>query len=582
MARIAVIHKDRCNPEGCGGYLCIKLCPINRTGKECIVQGPAGKAQIDESLCTGCGICPNRCPFEAISIVNLPGTLEETPIHRYGQNEFSLFSLPTPVFGSVVGVIGRNGIGKSTAIKILAGVQKPNLGKEAEVSHDELIKTFKGSETHKFFERLKKGEIKAAYKPQHVDLLIRTVQGRISDLLRKVDEKGMFDTVIKELALENFLNREIQQVSGGELQRVAIAATVLKDANLYIFDEPTSYLDIKQRLRVSRFIRSLADEKTAVIVIEHDLIALDFMADIVNIMYGKEDVYGIVSQPKPARQAINTYLEGYLKEENVRFRDNKIKFDIKPPVDLRKSVPVYSWQAFKKKLDGFSLSAEPGMVAKHEIVGVLGENGIGKTTFARILAGEIMPDDGQISEGISISYKPQYIQADDRLVAQALEEACNYTNELIKPLGLTHIINKRLSQLSGGELQRVAIASALAKKCDIALLDEPSAYLDVEQRLSLARIIEIISSLKGMSVMVIDHDLVFLDYLAQRLLVFDGEPAIKGHAEGPFSMEQGMNKLLTGLDITLRREPTTGRPRVNKQESRKDREQKSSGKLYYA
>jgi len=129
MTRIAIIDRHRCNPGKCQD-LCLKLCPVNRTGEECIVKGSDGKAQIDEALCTGCGICPKRCPFEAISIINLPEELEKEPIHRFGQNGFALYNLPTPLFGKVVGIIGRDGIGKSTAVQILAGMLKPNLGKD--------------------------------------------------------------------------------------------------------------------------------------------------------------------------------------------------------------------------------------------------------------------------------------------------------------------------------------------------------------------------------------------------------------------------------------------------------------------
>ena len=130
MVRIAVIEKEKCHPDRCGNFLCARLCPVNRTGSDCIVQGEDGKAFIHANLCTGCGICPKRCPFGAIHIINLPEALDKPPVHQYiDDNGFRLFNLPTPSFGKVVGVLGKNGIGKSTALKVLAGVLKPNFGK---------------------------------------------------------------------------------------------------------------------------------------------------------------------------------------------------------------------------------------------------------------------------------------------------------------------------------------------------------------------------------------------------------------------------------------------------------------------
>jgi len=582
--RIAVIEREKCiNGRGCT-FICASVCPVNRSGEECITLAEDKKPVIDESLCIGCGICPKRCPAKCISVINLPEQLKEKPIHRYGKNQFELFSLPTPIFGKVVGIIGMNGIGKSTALKILAGVTKPNLGElEKEAGFNELIEFFKGTEAQLFFEKIKDGEITISYKPQQVDLIPKIEKGKVRKLLEHVDEKKKLDEIADILDIKEILDNDIRKVSGGELQRVAIAAAVLKKANLYIFDEPTSYLDIRQRLKIAKFIRELADKDTAVMVVEHDLIILDYMTDLVHIMYGKEGVYGVVSGPKAAKAGINVYLSGYLKEENVRFRDHAIKFLARPPAKTFARNILTGWKDIEKDFAKFSLKAKEGNVLKNEVVGILGENGIGKTTFVKILAGVLKQDKGSITEHVKVSYKPQYLEsASNKSVMSVLKDAVkNYSHQLIIPLKLEPLFDKKLNELSGGELQRVAIAYCLSQEADLYLLDEPSAYLDVEQRLIISKIIDEMMLHRNATALVVDHDVLFVDYLSQRLLVFEGVPARKGGVLGPFAMEDGMNLFLKDLGITFRRDPESNRPRANKIGSVKDREQKAKGKYYY-
>ncbi|MBU1939675.1 4Fe-4S binding protein, partial [Candidatus Micrarchaeota archaeon] len=107
--RIAVLDYDSCHPKKCGNWLCEQACPVNRSGKECITHKDDGKPEISEELCIGCQICEKKCPFNAISIVNLSLNLEN-PMHQYGKNLFRLHGIPVPREGAVVGLVGRNGI----------------------------------------------------------------------------------------------------------------------------------------------------------------------------------------------------------------------------------------------------------------------------------------------------------------------------------------------------------------------------------------------------------------------------------------------------------------------------------------
>jgi len=573
------------------------VCPVNRKGEDCIIKTDDGKVGINEELCIGCGICPKKCPFEALDIVNLPEELTKEPVHRYGENAFALYNLPIPINNKVVGIIGKNGIGKSTALKILAGVEKPNLGNFGEeASYDQLIEHFKGSEAQGFFEKLKKGEISISYKPQQVDLIPKQYKGSVKGLLEKVDEKKELDKIAETLELKEILNHNIKKISGGELQRVAIAACVLKKADVYFFDEPTSYLDVKQRLKISSFIRGLVNENVGVLVVEHDLIILDYMADLIHLMYGKPAAYGVVSQPKSAKAGINVYLSGFLKEENIRFRDQEIKFEARPPVDIKRMELLTEWEAFKQKLESFELEADKGDIYKHDMIGILGENGIGKTTFVRVLAGDISGQSplvqkanklsdikGHELKGLKISYKPQYLESNDELVMNFLQQAMQeHDVQLIRPLEIKPLLMRKLNELSGGELQRVWIAKCLSADSDLILMDEPSAYLDVEQRLKLGKIIRDMLKITGRSALIVDHDLLFIDTISDRLTVFEGKPAVHGKVTGPFPMEQGMNNFLKHIELTFRRDEESKRPRINKPGSQKDQEQKKSGKLYYA
>ena len=589
MSRIAILEKDKCQPKKCN-YACIEYCPGVRMEEDTIIISEDDKKpEISEELCSGCGICVNRCVFNAINIINLPEVLDDKPIHRYGPNSFELFGMPTIEDGSVVGLLGPNGIGKSTILNILSGQIIPNFGNyNEEGSWDNVIEYFKGSQLQNYFKKLSNNEIKIAYKPQMVDQLPKVVKGKVSQLLEGVDERNKLDEVVEKLELKNTLDRRLGNLSGGELQRIAIAASVLKDANFYYIDEPTSWLDVKQRLNTVEVIRDLTKENRKVLVIEHDLATLDAMSDYVHVMYGEEGGYGVVSKLRGVRVGINAYINGFLKEENIRIRKQPIEFEIRPPSDLIDSDTITTYTDFHKKYDNFELKVDAGEVNQSQVITAFGPNGIGKTTYAKILAGVVKPDSGEVEEEIEIAYKPQYILSDfegsvqDFLFMHAKGYGTNvFKTDISKPFDLDKILDKQVSKLSGGELQRLATAVTLSQDADVYLLDEPTAFLDVEQRLKVAKAIKHLITRDDTSAIIIDHDIIFIDYISDKAMVFYGESGVSGHSTAPIHLRDAMNKFLSDVDISFRRDKETNRPRVNKTDSYLDRQQKEQGEYYY-
>jgi len=601
--RIAVLDKDRCKPNKCspfGEKPCIKYCPRVRTGDKTIVLNEESKkVEIAENLCSGCGICIKKCPFNAISVVNLPDQFRNQVTYRYGQDQFSLFRMAIPKPGKVLGLIGQNGVGKSTMLKLLYGDLKINLGRFGDGAPDEkeIINFFKGSELQQYFLDLNEKNKKIVLKPQDITSIPKYVSGKVYDLLKKNDIKDQLDLIAGELNLTEILDRDISVLSGGELQRVAIVAAYLKDGDIYLIDEPSSYLDVSERINMAKIIRTLTDDNKTIVVVEHDLAILDYLSDYASLIYGVPGVYGIISHPQGVRVGINIYLNGYLKDENTRFRESPIKFHERPPqaslFDTGDTIFIY--EDMEKTQGNFHLTVSGSEIHAGEIIGILGPNGIGKSTFINMIANsatssethKVEKDGGR--NGIKVSIKPQYIKLDESLqissyiskIKLATHLSQSYKKRLINNLNLQGISERFVSELSGGEMQRVAIAECLSNKADLYLFDEPSAFLDVEMRLQVAQLLrKSIEELKK-AAFVVEHDIITQDFIADSILVFEGSPGFKGHALAPQNLRDGFNLFLEMMGITFRRDTITKRPRVNKLGSNKDDYQKRIKEYYY-
>ncbi|MBJ63745.1 MAG: ribosome biogenesis/translation initiation ATPase RLI [Euryarchaeota archaeon] len=584
--RIAVLIEEKCKPKS-DAYDYLKKW-AGSCGAECI-QMNGDKFKILETACPPCFVRAKHCPDGAVVVVNLPAELKTDMIHRYSLNGFRLFRLPTPSKESVVGILGPNGMGKSTAFNILNGSIIPNLGdfEADELWWDDVIQSLPRGELRDFLVDVSESNVSVALKPQYVDHIPKAVKGMVGQLLSSVDERGIYEEMVSKLGIDHLLERNLDQLSGGELQRVAICATLLKKADVYFFDEPSSYLDIHERMRIVNIIQELS-QTARVIVIEHDLAVLDVLADLVHIVYGKKGAFGIFTPARSTRQAINAYLDGFLAEQNVRIRDKPIKFQTHNDRSNELGNPVVEWGGLEKKLGNFNLKTGDGKVHQSEVVGVVGPNGTGKSTMIKILAGEHEYDGGWVTADASISYKPQHIDTDMDCDVQTWLNAevgpkwrsGEYSVNVIKALGVDEMLTKQVCNLSGGEAQAVAISICLGREADLYLLDEPSAHLDANARMQAAKAIRRTMEANEKAAFVIDHDVYFIDIVSDSLLVFEGSGGKHGMAEGTFRLREGMNRFLGGVDVTFRRDHDSKRPRINKISSRKDREQRAKGDFY--
>ncbi|KAG8134569.1 hypothetical protein E2320_007676 [Naja naja] len=544
LTRIAIVNHDKCKPKKCRQE-CKKSCPVVRMGKLCIeVTSQCKIAWISETLCIGCGICIKKCPFAALSIVNLPSNLEKETTHRYCANAFKLHRL--------------------------ACIDPPDW--------QEILTYFRGSELQNYFTKILEDDLKAIIKPQYVDQIPKAAKGTVGSILDRKDETGTQTIVCQQLDLSHLRERNVEDLSGGELQRFACAVVCIQKADIFMFDEPSSYLDVKQRLKAAVTIRSLINPDRYIIVVEHDLSVLDYLSDFICCLYGVPSAYGVVTMPFSVREGINIFLDGYVPTENLRFRDASLVFKVAETANEEevKKMCMYKYPGMRKKMGEFELSIVAGEFTDSEIMVMLGENGTGKTTFIRMLAGRLTPDDKSEVPVLNGSVR--------QLLHEKIRDAYThpqFVTDVMKPLQIENIIDQEVQTLSGGELQRVALALCLGKPADVYLIDEPSAYLDSEQRLMAARVIKRFILHAKKTAFVVEHDFIMATYLADRVIVFDGIPSKCTVANSPQTLLAGMNKFLSQLEITFRRDPNNYRPRINKVNSIKDVEQKKSGNYFF-
>ncbi len=618
MKKVYMVDYDLCNLRFCGRQ-CIKKCPITQSNARLkankkkqevpiYLQNSTKQIRIKDEGCLKCGICANMCPPKAIYIKYI---LEEPtdliPTHKYpnsgGKEGFRLYNLPSLLSGKVSGLCGPNGIGKTTVLNLISGNLIPNFGQVDlnlnEIQWETVIRNIRESEMRNHFTALSQNDRKIAYKHQVLRVLFDKYKGkRVMDILNAEKEVSLlfFEKISDYLDLQPIADRFLKECSGGELQRFAIASVLIKEADIYIIDEPCTFLDVQKRIKLAQLFRARAngfdrEKPCPVLIVEHDLAVLDYVSDIIQLFYGVPHQFGIISKPLTTKIGINSYLDGYLKSENVEFRETKYGFKRSTSGRRWSNAKIFArYEKISKTFKSFHLDVNPGTIYSSEILGIVGENGCGKSTFAKILAGELQPDTGSKFEGIQavVSYKPQYITQDTTQTVRdfVIERSHNYNfseemlRVLYRPLGINKLLSRSVSDLSGGELQRTYISACLAKIADLYILDEPSAYLDVEERIQIGRIIRTIAKRNAAVAICIEHDIQIADALIDRLLLFTGKPGIKGKTVGPLNKREGMNLFLKTIDVTFRRDPKTGRARLNKRGSQLDKIQRVSGQLW--
>lgn len=591
--RIAVINPDKCRPKKCN-FECKKSCVVNKIGKICVEIEDIAK--INESLCIGCNQCVSKCPFNAIRIINLPSQIANDLVYSYGENLFKLYKLPNPKSGRITGIIGPNGCGKSTILNILSSVILPNFDKDI-IKKEDVLKHVRGLELQKYLTLLYNDKLIINYKRQNITALVKNLKNAnliVRDIITKYSNFIDYEKIVNTLDINKMMNNNVMTLSGGELQKLVIATTLMKEGNVYIFDEPTNYLDIECRIKVANLIKDLNGHDKYVFVVDHDLSFIDFIADYIHIMFGEPGAYGCVSSLYTTSEGINIYFDGYIPADNIRFRAEPYKLNelyaTETTEQLKNTYTLVNYSEHIIEFNNYNLTIKEGNIMNTtNMIIVLGKNAVGKSTYINYLK--------NIS-GFTISHKSQlannYTHTNStvrELVYNQIKESMMssmFVTDVVNMLGVNKIFDKKVKKLSGGEKQRLNITLCLGKIADIYLIDEPSSSLDIEYRFIATKVIKRFLLHNKKIGFIVEHDILMAISLAKeqnsKIIVVDevkNEDNIKYcETSDLLDFNIGINKFLKSINTTFRIDQNNKRPKINKLGSVLDCEQKLNN-IYY-
>lgn len=456
--------------------------------------------------------------------------------------------------GDKVGLIGVNGTGKSTLLKLLAGVDEPDEGKIVRNSGDRII-----------------------YLPQNpvfdndVTVIEQVFLNVSSDkkMLMEYEAK----TILTKLGMTDF-DKKVSSLSGGQKKRVAIAAALVNPCELLILDEPTNHLDNDMVLWLEEYLKKF---KGAILMVTHDRYFLDRVTNkIIELdkgnIYSYEGNYDKFIELKSMREDIEVAEERkkrsiYRKElewirRGVRARGTKSKSRIEkfeklrdrdiPQQDSKTEMSSISSRLGKKIIEINHISKNYGsniiisdfefLVTKNSRIGIVGKNGAGKTTLLNMISGKLKPDSGVVDIGqtVKLGYFTQESKEMDlklkvidyiRNIAEYIEtndgklSASQMLEKFLFAPALQHNV---IGRLSGGERRRLFLLSILIKAPNVLLLDEPTNDLDIQ---TLTILEDYLDDFNG-AVITVSHDRYFLDKVVDTILEVNENGLVKKYNGG--------------------------------------------------
>lgn len=530
--------------------------------------------------------------------------------------------------GDKIALVAPNGTGKSSLLKILAGIEHSDRGGEVKFMKDIRVAfldqdmVFDPNRTifDEVYSRM--GDLAPEIK-EYEQAVVSNDSKRLERAIAAMDASGAWDIeqnirqVLTSLKLER-LYQPMRELSGGEAKRVAIACMMLQDAEFLIMDEPTNHLDID----IIEYLEGyLQRSRCTLLMVTHDRYFLDRVCNtIMEIDRGKlytyrgnytqylekrEERYAIMqadidksrnllrrelewirSTPQArtgkARYRVNAFYD--LKDRaSVSLQSGTVEIDVATSRLGRKIIDCMDVSLSfdgRKMLDNFSYKFTRG-----ERIGIVGRNGVGKTTFLNLISGRIAPDSGVIEQGETlrvgyysqrgINFKPgqtvlECVQDIADVVKASDGHAVSATTYLNRFLFPHDTFTKRIDILSGGEKRRLYLLTVLMQNPNMLILDEPTNDLDI---MTLNVLEEYLQEFKG-SLIIVSHDRYFLDKCVDHLFVFEGDGKIKDFV-GQYSEYR---EYIKEREAVVRSEERSSTPKPQQQRSHDTTKRKLSFK----